>query len=104
MNAKTTNIKLGVKSYSFKEQLELVIERLKNNKMNIYYSEVTLPIIKKLGYYVVKVVIPELQPFWLFEEFPYLGGIRLYELPKKLGFKIRENKEESLNSIPHPFL
>ena len=36
------------------------------------------------------------------EKAKYLGGSRLYEVPSKLGFKIKG--EHQLNNFPHPFL
>lgn len=48
----------------------------------IYYADVTLPLLKRVGYKIVKVVIPGLQPFYMNEILPYLGGERLTEVPK----------------------
>lgn len=80
-----------------------VKEILKNNRMDAYYVDTTIPEVSELGFYVVKVVIPELQPLYLDEEYPYLGGKRLHQVPIKLGYR-KENQKINLNRFPHPFL
>lgn len=51
-------------------------------------------------WHVEFVVIPELQPLHINERFPCLGGTRLYEIPKLLGYTPRENP---FAEEPHPF-
>lgn len=97
-------VKLQIKDYSFSEQLDILLKLLKINNINIYYVDVTPRIIKENNYYIVKTILPQLQPFYLIEDFPYHGGTRLYTLPKKLGYFNHETTEKSLNKYPHPFL
>lgn len=97
-------VKFKKNNYSFLEQLKSLLKTLKINNMNVFFVDVTLPIIQKAGYHVVKVLIPELQPFYLIEDFPYCGGERLYQVPKRLGLLNHETSEKSLNKFPHPFL
>ena len=78
----------------------LEIFKLKNYSVN--FVDVTLPTVKKLGFYVIKVIIPELQPLYLDEDFKYLGCNRLYKVPNLLGYKTRGYK--NFNTVPHPFL
>lgn len=68
------------------------------------FVDVTRPEIKKRGFIVVKVIIPQLQPLYLYENFRYLGGERLYTVPEILGYRGAAKKETDLNSKPHPFL
>jgi ribosomal protein S12 methylthiotransferase accessory factor len=49
--------------------------------------------------YAVQVVVPELQPLQLGDEPPYLGGKRLHEVPRRLGFTARN----TVYNYPHPF-
>lgn len=99
-----------LKSYSFskdlseKKYLEVILEKVFKQNMDVYFKEITFPKFKRLGYYVVKVIIPQTTPFYLNEEVPYFGGKRLYEVPKLIGLKLSIAKEENLNTIPHPFL
>ena len=76
---------------------------LQNKKLNTYYVDVVTHHVAMLGLYVVKVIIPELQPLYLDEEFPYLGGKRLDEVPRKLGY-MTQRRGLRLNDFPHPFL
>ncbi len=72
--------------------------------MEIVYVDISNNKLKKYGIKVVKVIIPQLQPLYLDERYPYLGGTRLYEVPIKLGFLKTAKQENELNKIPHPFL
>lgn len=49
-------------------------------------------------------IIPELQPLYLDERYPYFGSDRLYSVPVKLGYLKNPNNENTLNKFPHPFL
>lgn len=84
------------------EQLKYLLNILKTQGYEVLYKEITIPIFKDLNYRVVKVIIPQTQQFYLNEKYKLLGGKRLYEVPRKLGYKAR--KEEELNAFPHPFL
>ena len=75
---------------------------LKIKKYDLYYKDITIEKFKKLNYHIVKVIIPKMQPIYLNEKYPLLGGDRLYSIPEKLGFK--RKLELNLNKFPHPFL
>lgn len=80
------------------------ITLLKKAGIDIFYVDITQPKMKKFGFTVVKVIIPQLHPFYLEEKYPYLGGNRLYDVSVKLGFQSSPHHENQLNKIPHPFL
>ena len=82
------------------EKLKSVLYLLKEKKYDVYFVEVTPKKIRKDNIRVVKVIIPQLQPLYLDEDFPYLGGSRIKTVPKIIGFS---NKKIFYN-IPHPFL
>lgn len=65
----------------------------------IYYYSAPHPILKKLEYYAVKTLIPELIPLYLEETHARLGGKRLQEVPKRLGY----TGTVFPNPLPHPF-
>ncbi len=92
------------KSKKVAKDVKSFIEWFKNNNLEVVFADVTQPEIKKQGFFVVKVVIPKLQPLYLIEKFKYLGGERLYQIPKTLGFTKSITSEEKLNKLPHPFL
>ena len=83
----------------YQEKLQLFIEELRAKSYEACYVELSNSAVRKLGLRSVQVVIPELQPIHLAEEFPCWGGRRLSEIPKKLGY-IPADKP---NPEPHPF-
>lgn len=84
------------------EQLRQLTALLKKNSCEAFFVDLMVPQLKKLGYFVVKVIIPKLHPVYLNEKYRCFGGNRLYEVPKRLGFKAK--MEDELNQFPHPFL
>lgn len=72
--------------------LYTLVKKLDDAGHMIYTVDLTPSEYKNIPIYVVKVIIPTLQPLYLNEEFPYLGGKRL------------NNITNSFNKIPHPFL
>lgn len=95
-----------VKVRSRNEDLKfnVLINKLKGKKVDVVFVDVTRPEVKKTGFFVAKVIIPQLHPVYLYEDFKYLGGRRLYQVPKVLGYKNTPKSEKELNSKPHPFL
>lgn len=84
--------------------LTYLIRILRNKKYSVYYVDITTPEVKKYGFTVVKVIIPQLQPLYLDEPYPYFGSTRLYTIPVKLGYYQEPLREKDLNSVPHFFL
>lgn len=101
-NQKTIEVKKAQRNLTSGEQLEQLTDLLKKHSCEAYFAKLMISQLEKLNYFVVKVIIPKLHPLYLKEKHPYLGGERLYEVPKKLGFKTK--KESELNKYPHPFL
>ncbi len=100
----------NLKKYNFssatseKDQLRLVLQKLWDYDMDAYFVDITQSKFRALGYKVVKVIIPQLSPFYLNEDVRYFGGTRLYNVPVTLGLRNKPLSEESLNQVPHPFL
>lgn len=65
--------------------------------------DVTTPDVDEVGFKVVRVVVPELQPMDIDHWHRHLGGRRLYEVPFRLGLAARPRGEVDLNPDPHPF-
>jgi ribosomal protein S12 methylthiotransferase accessory factor len=80
-------------------KLNFLVSKLRKQNYEACYVELTTKEIKRFDLRCVFVVIPQLQPMSLETSIPYLGGNRLEELPKKLGYK----PTEELNKDPHPF-
>lgn len=88
------------------QDLPRVLKALEKSGASAYFVDITPPLseIQQSRFKVVMVEVPEFQPLHLNENFPYLGGERLYNIPVKLGYLKNPRKEDSLNSFPHPFL
>lgn len=95
-------IKKPSKKLSSGEQLKVLLDVFKRASYDIYFKDITLLELKTIPYKIVKVIIPTMQPLYLQEQYKYLGGDRLYNVPVKLGFKKRNLNR--LNHVPHPFL
>ncbi len=65
-----------------------------------YGYEVRDPVLERLGYHVVRALVPALMPLYLREHLATLDAKRLFEVPRKLGFE----PAKVLNPVPHPFL
>lgn len=78
----------------------LLSKKLKQNKCSLYVYEAPLPKnLRHLGFWAVRAISPEMMPLYFHEQFPYLGALRLADVPKKLGHSSREG----LNPFPHPY-
>lgn len=84
--------------------LQKVMSVLKEKNIEIYYVDLTDRLLKKSGFIIVKVIIPDLQPLYLSEKYKYFGKKRLYQAPVNMGLLQKPKKEIELNRIPHPFL
>jgi ribosomal protein S12 methylthiotransferase accessory factor len=65
----------------------------------IYYYQAKHQILDDLGYYSVRVIVPQLIYLYLNETSAPLGARRLKEVPPKLGFEAAK----AFNPWPHPF-
>lgn len=84
---------------NFLKQLTKILESCRINQ--IYWVDLT-PSTLKNKIWVVKVIMPQLQPIFLNEDYPYFGSQRLSNVPSKINPKTR--KVKNFNKIPHPFL
>jgi ribosomal protein S12 methylthiotransferase accessory factor len=65
--------------------------------------DVTTPDVDEVGFKVVRVIVPDLQPMDIDHRYRHLGGRRLYDVPWKLGLISGPRDEAELNAEPHPF-
>ncbi len=95
----------SIKSYKGDtlSNLKKTIKILKKKNFETVVVDITKPLIRRYGFKVPMVIIPNLQPFYLVERYPYFGGKRLYEVPEILGYTNEKTTEDQLNKIPHPF-
>lgn len=82
--------------------LNQVIDNIDKIGYDLFLKDLTVPVIGKLGWRVVKAVIPGFHPVASGHIFRSLGGRRLWELPQKLGFAALD-PDIGDNPIPSPF-
>jgi ribosomal protein S12 methylthiotransferase accessory factor len=68
-----------------------------------YLVDLTSPKVERLGFAVVKAVVPELQPLYLDEEMPDFSWARLERHATRFG-SLTPFAGEETESFPHPFL
>lgn len=84
-----------------KRDVETCVRRLAALGLEVIVVDLTTPDVESLGFKVVKVLIPGMQPID-FGPWRHLGGPRLYEVPARLGYHCASGPRE-LNLFPHPF-
>lgn len=85
---------------TIKKRLNFLLERIKTLKFDAYWVDITAKELKQFDIPVVKVIIPQMQPLYVDECFPYWEGERLKLVPKKLGLSLNNNIPDL---PPHPF-
>ncbi len=85
------------------ENLKLCLDIFRKKKMDVIAVECTSVDVANTGLYVVKMIIPGMQPIDFGMRNQRLGGKRLYTVPMELGYSRRPTREEELNMIPHFF-
>lgn len=84
-----------------KQEIKHIINLLKEKGYNVLFKDLTTPDIRQLGFFSIKIFVPQLIQLAGAYPFYFLGGKRLYEVPKTCGYKPK--KYENLNKFPHPF-
>jgi ribosomal protein S12 methylthiotransferase accessory factor len=81
--------------------LDRLVHLLRAKSMDAYVVDLTTDEALRCGMYVVRVIIPSLQPLSFNYRARYLGHPRLYLAPKTLGYPVLPESE--LNEWPQPF-
>ncbi len=84
-------------------RIKRCVQMLARKGYEVIVVDITTPDIAGIGFRVVRVLIPGLQPLDMDHNWRYLGGRRLYEVPARMGFRDRASSEGEINPIPHPF-
>jgi ribosomal protein S12 methylthiotransferase accessory factor len=84
------------------EELDWCKNQIANLGVELIGVNLTTPDIGSLGLSVARVMITEFQPMHFGFNERRLGGKRLFELPKKLGFSDKILSRDDLNPFPHP--
>jgi ribosomal protein S12 methylthiotransferase accessory factor len=81
--------------------LRIALTKLKNKGLDCYAVDLTTDEARRVGFRIVRVIIPGLQPLSFNYRARYLGHRRLYEAPSSMGYRV--HGEEELNAWPQPF-
>ena len=92
-----------IPSADVKENIDTCVQRLAKLDLEVVFVEITSPELRELGFRVVKVLVPGLQPIDFGLLWPHLGGRRLYETPARAGYLQTRKQPWELNLFPHPF-
>ncbi len=93
----------GAATLDLKQLIESYVDRFATMGLEVIVVELTAPMFKELGFNVVKVLVPGLQPID-FAGIRHYGGKRLYEAPRRMGYSNSALNPSELNHFPHPFL
>jgi ribosomal protein S12 methylthiotransferase accessory factor YcaO len=90
---------LGLESLD--EKMKYVKDELakKGSGYEVYLYEAHDPVLKALGYHVVRTIVPQLVSLYLNEHMITLGARRLREVPARLGY----SPAKDFFPWPHPF-
>ncbi len=84
------------------EKLRLLVDHFRIGGGELLYVNLTSHDLEGFGLHAARVIIPDFQPIDFGWKERRLGGERLYELPRRLGFTPARTTPERLNPAPHP--
>lgn len=84
-------------------QLRHLVERLHQHGYDVVVVDCSAPVVREVGLHVVKVLVPGLQPLHAGHRYRVLGGRRVFEVARLMGYADRDRTVEDLNPWPHPF-
>lgn len=82
--------------------LDFCLTALRASGSRVLFADLTTPDIAPYGLRVVRTIVTGLQPMHFGHGQARLGGHRLYETPKALGYSSDRRGESDLNPCPHP--
>lgn len=85
------------------KDLRTALAKIRPYVSDVVCVDVTTSDVDEVGFKVVRVIVPELQPMDIDHRQPHRGGRRLYDVPLELGLLPKRRNESELNPMPHPF-
>jgi ribosomal protein S12 methylthiotransferase accessory factor len=83
--------------------IQNLVSKLDEKDLNVIVKELTTVDVDEVGFKVIRVVIPGMQPLDVNHTRRYLGGTRLYQVPCQMGLRSQPLTEEEVNPYPHIF-
>ncbi|TXF87111.1 hypothetical protein FUA23_18640 [Neolewinella aurantiaca] len=84
-----------------KEEVRHVLRQIKNAGCNVLFKDTTTPDVRQSGFYTARAFVPQFVQLAGAYPFYYNGARRLYEVPAKMGYPVRDY--DNLVKYPHPF-
>lgn len=81
--------------------LDRLIEIFRQRNLELLVVDITLPQVRAVDLYAVKVVAPQLMPLVTNHSMRFTATPRLYDAPRRMGYRVRAPQE--LNPWPQPF-
>jgi ribosomal protein S12 methylthiotransferase accessory factor len=82
--------------------LDVCVDALRGAGCGVVYTNLTTPDLQGHAVRVVRTIASRLQPIHFGYGQERLGGNRLYQLPRMLGYTSSATDEDSINRCPHP--
>ncbi|MEO0732694.1 MAG: YcaO-like family protein [Bacteroidota bacterium] len=86
---------------SDQEEVRHVLRGIKEAGCNVFFRDTTTPDVRQSGFYTARAFVPQFVQLAGAYPFYYNGAPRLYEVPAKMGYPVREYAD--LVKYPHPF-
>ena len=83
---------------SLEDSLTYILNKIKEAGLDAIYVDITPEFFRQFGIHSVRAIIPGAVGVYATKDFRPLGSKRLYEVPKKLGYKTPRR----FNPYPHP--
>jgi thiazole/oxazole-forming peptide maturase SagD family component len=84
-------------------ELRRLVNRLHQCGYDVVVVDCSAPALRQVGLHVVKVLVPGLQPLHGGHRYRVLGGRRVFEAARLMGYADRDRTPEELNPWPHPY-
>ena len=88
---------------SMVNNIQHLVNKLTEKGLDVIAKELTTVDVDEVGFKVIRVVVPGMQPLDVNHTRRYLGGTRLYEVPCQMGLRKHPITEEEVNPYPHIF-
>lgn len=83
-------------------RLTRIVTHFRDVGQDLLYRDLTPPDMQAFGLHTVRVLAPGFQPIDFGWKERRLGGTRLFDLPRRLGFTAAPLRAADLNDLPHP--
>ena len=91
----------NLKTGDVEADLRRLVSLFRERELELVVVDITVPQARQMGFYVVKVIAPQLLPLTTNYNLRYLASERLYEAPVCMGYEAK--RYDQINPLPQPF-